>query len=230
MTDQSRPDRRDGWVALGMAVSATSAAVSSFAGLRELAVVAGWPVMLAPMLPLTVDAYAMTATRVWTSESTRSQRARRFARTNAVGAILLSLSGNATYHLIAAGLVAVSWVVVVAVGAVPALVLGLVSHLAVLRTQVDSPGPAQEAVRLRLVPGATPVVPSPAVRPEAGPRYGTEDEWMAAARTADAAYRATHGRAMSRDALRRELRVGGARASTLHRRLKQEREAHLPGA
>src|SRR5262245_39748942 len=94
------PRVRDWWVSLGMAVSGTSAAVSSFAGLRALAAVAGWPAVLAPLLPLTIDAYAMTATRVWLAESTRSQRARRFARTNAVGAILLSLSGNAVYHLI----------------------------------------------------------------------------------------------------------------------------------
>jgi hypothetical protein len=206
-----------------MAVSAASAAVSSFAGLRALAVVAGWPVVLAPLLPLTVDAYAMTATRVWTSESTRSARARRYARTNAVGAILLSLTGNAVYHLIAVRLVAASWVVVVAVGAVPALVLGLVSHLAVLRTQVDPAGPAKHRVRPES-PEVRPVRASRlAVRAEAGPRYRDEDELTEAARAADATYRAAHGRAMSRDALRRELRIGGARATALVRRLKEER-------
>src|SRR5262245_61162177 len=121
--------RRDGWVVLGLVVSATAAAVSSFAGLRGVAIVAGWPTGLAPLLPATIDAYAATATRVWLARSTDSQRARSFARANAIGAIALSLAGNATYHLIAVHLVTASWVVVVAVGAVPALVLGLVSHL-----------------------------------------------------------------------------------------------------
>src|SRR5258708_983581 len=98
--------QRDWWVAAGMAVSATSAAVSSIAGLRGLEVVAGWPVSLAPLLPITVDSYAMVATRVWLSQATRSRRARHFARANAVGAIGLSLVGNAAYHLIATGLLA----------------------------------------------------------------------------------------------------------------------------
>jgi len=44
---------------------------------------AGWPGALAMLLPLTIDAYAATATRVWLAASTRSARARRFARANA---------------------------------------------------------------------------------------------------------------------------------------------------
>jgi len=71
---------RDWWVAAGMAVTACSAAVSSFSGLRSLAAATGWPEALSPLLPFTIDAYAMTATRVWLSGATRSARARRFAR------------------------------------------------------------------------------------------------------------------------------------------------------
>jgi hypothetical protein len=205
-----------------MAVSATAAAVSSFAGLRGLAVVAGWPLVLAPLLPLAVDAYALTATRVWLAASTGSDRARRFARTNAVGAIGLSLSGNAVYHLIAARLVTVSWVVVVGVGAIPPLVLGLVSHLAVLRAQVDPAGP--ESVLVAFQAGSSPT----SVRTGDGPRYRSEDELTEAARAADAAYRARHGRPMSRDELRRSLHIGGARATAVARRLKEERIAARP--
>jgi hypothetical protein len=140
---------------------------------------------------------------------------------------LLSLTGNAVYHLIAVRLVAASWVVVVAVGAVPALVLGLVSHLAVLRTQVDPVVPVEDQVRPES-PEARPVLASrPAVRTEAGPRYAGEDELYEAARTADQAYRAAHGRAISRDALRQELRIGGTRATALLRQLKQEHEAAI---
>jgi hypothetical protein len=280
--DQTPRRQRDGWVALGMTVSATSAAVSSFSGLRLLAEVAGWAPIMAWLFPLTVDAYAMTATRVWLAASTRSERARRFARTNAVGAILLSLCGNATYHLIAAGLVAVTWPIVLGVGAVPPLVLGLVSHLAVLRTQADPAGPPQRSrteaagAEAHVTMSAPVVVPSPVevvrqappgptyqsygvgsrqateddqwpaaqaadaseggaglkpapVRTEADRRYRSEDELLAAARTADTAHRATHGgRAMSRDALRRELQIGGARASALHRRLKEEHTSPAP--
>lgn len=85
---------RDWWVILGMTVTAISAAVSSFSGLRSLAAATGWPEALSPLFPLTVDAYAMTATRVWLSGSTGSERARRFARWNAIMAIGLSLSAT----------------------------------------------------------------------------------------------------------------------------------------
>jgi len=41
-----------------MTVTAAAAAASNFAGLRGLAVMAGWPGGLAKLLPLTVDAFA----------------------------------------------------------------------------------------------------------------------------------------------------------------------------
>jgi hypothetical protein len=234
--------RRDLWVSLGMAVSALSAAVSSFSGLRSLAEVAGWHPVMAWLFPLTVDAYAMTATRVWLAASTRSLRARRFARANAIGAILMSLVGNATYHLVAAGLVAVTWPIVLGVGAVPPLVLGLVSHLAVLRTQADPVAPAEEVVRPEALPSVPPIRTSrAAVRPGSGPgpdvvgpssapvaandgaRHRSADELVVAACAADTRHREAHGgRPITRDALRQALRISGARATELHRRLKDE--------
>jgi Protein of unknown function (DUF2637) len=201
--------RRDWWVAAGMTVSAAAAAVSSFSGLRSLAFATGWGDWLSTLLPLTIDAYAMTATRVWLADSTGSARARRFARWNAVGAVVLSVVGNATWHLIAAGLLHVTWVIVVVVGAVPAAVLGLLSHLAVLRTHDAVPEP---------VPA---VVPSTDEQDEARTQYGTVDELLAAARAADAAYRDEHsGKPITRDALRVALRIGGRRASDVLRQLR----------
>src|SRR3712207_6456435 len=105
--------KRDGWVMVGMAVAATSATVASFAGLRGLALLSGWPERLAWLLPITIDAYAMTSARVWLAGAGLSDRARRFARSNAVGAILASIAGNAVYHTVAAGLITVSWPVIV---------------------------------------------------------------------------------------------------------------------
>jgi hypothetical protein len=257
MADQpTRAARRDWWVALGLFVSAVSAAVSSFAGLHALALSTGWHPWAAPLFPLTVDCYALTAVRVWLARSTRSGRARRFARANAVGAILLSVLGNATWHLVAAELVSVTWVVVVLVGAVPPVVLGLVAHLAVLRTQDDEDGQRDEpvlqavpAVR-RYVPGTSGTVPSPAStgpEPErtvpapermgteaaeavpgtappspASRRYATEDELLAAARAVDTRHRAEYGKPITRDQLRRELRIGGQRATEVLRRLRVE--------
>jgi hypothetical protein len=224
--------------------------------LRDLATVAGWPVWYAWLLPVCVDAYAVTATRVWLVGSTRSRRARRFARTNAGAAIFLSLAGNACWHLVAAHLLAVSWPVVLAVGAVPPLILGAVSHLAVLRSQVDLPVPEavlSPAVRtedragtaIRIADGPRTAVSTeagPADGPgsavgtaagpgrsglprratESGPQYETAAELLAAARAADAAHRAAHGRAITRDALRQTLRIGSGRATEVLRQLKTE--------
>ncbi|WP_203910458.1 DUF2637 domain-containing protein [Rhizocola hellebori] len=209
-----------------MTVSAVSAAISSFAGLRELAVVAGWPKPLSFMFPLTIDAFALTATRVWLIKATGSSKARRFARTNAILAILMSLAGNACWHLIAAGLLRTSWLVVVAVGAVPALVLGLVSHLAVLRTQVDPPVSNEAESRTPSPPPEPKAVPSPPRQRAGRPRpVGGPDELLGLARQADTAWRAQHdGRPISRDGLRQALRIGGTRASALARALKLERQ------
>lgn len=222
MTEVSRPTpRRDGWVLAGITVSAASAAISSFSGLRSLAIATGWPEGLAPLLPLTVDAYAWTATRVWLT-SASSERVRGFARWNAMAAIGLSIAGNATSHAIAAHLMSVSWGIVLAVGSVPALVLGLVTHLAVRRGQGE---PVRE-VRAESGPDTAASAGEQAtVRAESGPRFVTDEELLAAARELDQAHRARNGRPLSRDGLRQELRVSGARATAVARQLRQEREA-----
>ena len=204
-------------VAVGLFVSAASAALSSFESLKALAVACGWTTMFAPMLPLTIDSLAMTATTLWLARSTASRRLRRVARNSALVAIGASLAGNAAYHAMAAGLIHPNWIVVVTVGAVPAIFLGLTTHLASLRTDVDDiqsepavPGGAQLAVPSTI---PAPGVPSP-VR--------TEVELLVAAQAADAAWQATYGRKISRDALRRELRIGASRATALLRQLRAE--------
>lgn len=238
--------QRDGWVTLGMIVSATSAALTSFDGLRQLALAAGWTSLMAPLLPLTIDAFAATATRIWLADGTKSKRARRFARTCTVGAILLSLGGNAVFHLIAANLLAVDWVIVLTVGAIPPVVLGLITHLAVLRGQVELairddrstgvstapspvPGTVLPAVREpfesvvvqeKVSPPARPVR-RPARKPSV-PRYGSKDVLMNAARHAAETFQAQHGKQITRDGLRAELRIGGQKATELLRRLKNE--------
>jgi hypothetical protein len=237
MAEQSeRAARRDSWVALGLSVSALSAAVSSWAGLYGLSLATGWHPWAASLFPLTVDCYALTSVRVWMARSTRSGRARRFARANAVGAILLSVVGNATWHLIAAELVTVTWVMVVLVGAVPPITLGLVAHLAVLRTQDDGEDeavlrnvPAVPEYESGAVPELTRTVPEPQrTIPGSDPsstssrRYASEDELLETARTADTAHRRQYGRQITRDQIRRELRIGSQRATEVLRRLRDE--------
>lgn len=213
---------RDGWVMAGMAVAATSAAVASFTGLRGLALAAGWPERLAWLLPITIDTYAMTSARVWLSGMTH---ARRFARANAIGAIFVSIVGNAAYHALSVGLVSVSWPVVVIVGAVPAAVLGLTAHLHALRTRNATERTATEVrpedrpVTERTIRPTAPARP----RTKRRTRSRTEDELLTAARAANAQHReANNGRPISRDALRAALRISGPRATELRRRLAAE--------
>jgi hypothetical protein len=285
---------RDWWVIAGMTTAAASAAVASFAGLRGLATAAGWPARLAWLLPVTIDAYAMTSARVWLAGTPGQPAARRFARANALGAIGASIAGNAAYHAIGAGLLAVTWPVVVLVGAVPATVLGLTAHLHALRgrtvlagqpepehscpaalprgrsesgtgsgneshtqagtesgpragtesgpgsgiesrtpaaTESDTRNGTETGIRDGTEAGT---VSRPRVGPHAGPRasrvrtraasrrrprHRTEAELMAAARDADARHRQTHGRPITRDALRAALRISGPRATELRRLL-----------
>jgi hypothetical protein len=235
--------RRDLWIMLGLSIAAVSAAVSSFDGLRSLAVATGWSTAMAILFPLTLDSYALTSIRVWLTSSIDSRRVRAYAKWNAVGAILLSLAGNAAWHLIAAGLLEVTYLVVMVVGGTPPVILGLVVHLATLRQTERA---ATEAVKRpdaeamqaapTVVEPVRPVEPAPVSpalteapersKSESGVRtqysaYATEDELLEAARVADAAWRASHdGRPISRDELRKALKVSGARASAALRTLR----------
>jgi hypothetical protein len=192
----------------GMTTAAISAALASFAGLRGLAVVAGWPERLAWLLPVTIDAYAMTSARVWLAGTVGGLRARKFARANAIGAIATSIIGNAGYHLIAAGLITISWPVVVLVGAVPAAVLGLTAHLHALQTITALDDRPQTRTPVRTRPAK---------------RRRTDDALLKAAREADARHRAANnGRPISRDGLRSALRIAGPKATELRRQLAAE--------
>ncbi|MBR7836973.1 DUF2637 domain-containing protein [Actinospica durhamensis] len=198
--------------------------MASFTGLRGLALITGWPPKLAWLLPVTVDAYAMTSARVWLAASTRARRARRFARTNAIGAITASIAGNATYHAVTVGLMTISPPIVVAVGAVPAAVLGFTAHLHALSSLDDS-----EDVREDESGDAAQDVPEDGpkprlrTRPKRKPKVRTEDELRTAAREADTAHRAAHaGRPITRDGLRTVLKISGDKATELRRWLAAE--------
>jgi hypothetical protein len=162
---------RDLWALSSMTVAATSAAVASFSGLRGLASAAGWPEHLAWLLPVRVDAYAMTSTRLWLAGRTRHRRARRFAAANALVAIAGSVVGNAVYHAVSTGLLPVSWPIVISVGAVPATVLGLIAHLHALHGRTEPAGTAEAEMQCRpnlaKGPGRGRLL-SPAPRPSRG--------------------------------------------------------------
>jgi hypothetical protein len=141
--------KRDLLSVLGMVAVAGAAAFTSYSGLSGLAELAGWPSKLALMLPITIDAYAMTATRVWLSPARLTKKARSWARGNAIGAISMSVLGNTIYHAASAHVLSVTWPVVVGISAIPSIVLGLTVHLWHVADDLDpepapsqSPGPA----------------------------------------------------------------------------------------
>ncbi len=152
-------------VLLGAAwVAGIAAAVASWSALYGLALRTGWSWWTAPLFPLTVDAYAVAALRVWLGRQT-SAAARLRARRSAVLAIAASMAGNAALHAAAAGVYSITWPVVVAVSAVPPVTLGLVSHLFTLRAERDGQAD-DEAVEPELEPESRPElpeVPSPGV-------------------------------------------------------------------
>ncbi|MFF4220026.1 DUF2637 domain-containing protein [Streptomyces nondiastaticus] len=136
--DSAAAVRHDWPLALGMGAVGLAAAASSYAALQDLALRTSWWPWLSWLLPVTVDAYALTAVRVWLGRSTRSRTARTWAKANAIGGIALSVAGNAVDHAAAAGVIPVSWPLIVAVSAIPPVVLGLLVHMAHLRHQTPA--------------------------------------------------------------------------------------------
>jgi hypothetical protein len=133
-------------------IAGIAAAVASWSALYGLALRTGWSHWTAPLFPLTVDAYAVAALRVWLGARTVSMSARLRARRSAVLAIVASMAGNAALHAAAAGVYAITWPVVVAVSAIPPVTLGLVSHLFALRAEHDGQADDETALELPEVP------------------------------------------------------------------------------
>lgn len=117
--------RRDRVTDAGMFLVAAAAAVQSFAGQAGLARMAGFG-DLAWLLPVAVDVFAATMTRVWLY-SPATAGTKRYARRNAIGAIVLAIAGNVVFHLEPAG-TALLVVTIVLSAAAPAL-LGLMGQL-----------------------------------------------------------------------------------------------------
>lgn len=89
----------------------------------------------AVVLPLSVEAYAAYALRVWLATETSNPRTQRFAKRSAIASMLIGAIAQIAYHLMsAAGYTHAPWPVVTLVATVPVVVLGLASALAKLVT------------------------------------------------------------------------------------------------
>lgn len=135
-----------GWATwTGLGVVAAAAAVLSFSALADLAVMCGVPRLLAPLLPVAIDAGAAVACTVWLANRA-NEAATRYAAWMTWALLATTVAGNALHSgLVAADLRPVWWVAVV-VGAVAPAVLGSVVHLTVLAARTDLSGGRQIAV------------------------------------------------------------------------------------
>lgn len=111
------------WRRTLITITALGAALASFVFLRDLALHVGWPEWAAVLLPLSIDALAAAALTEYRLTGSRT------AIAVAVLAIVGSAAGNAYSHLYTVGLMEPGWVAVTAVGAVPAVTVGLTVHL-----------------------------------------------------------------------------------------------------
>ncbi|MDN5918561.1 MAG: hypothetical protein L0I76_26260 [Pseudonocardia sp.] len=128
----------------GLAVVGVAAAVMSFTALAELARLcgitatiplgapgSGGDVAVAWLLPATVDVLAAVSTRVWLQRRVGAE-ALAYARRSAWSAIAATVVGNAAHGALVQSGATGPWWAAVLVGAVPAVALGAMVHLAVL--------------------------------------------------------------------------------------------------
>lgn len=176
---------RDWPMITGIAVVACAAVIASFHAQAGLGALAGWHasadilgvrVSLAWLLPLCVDAYGATATRIAVDSARYSEHTRKHALVHAIAAVVVGVLGNAVYHLLAARVVelgSATWVLVVGVSIVPPVALGALAHLIALCARDDA------AARVRVVPEGAAAVPEASDSAPALPAAGDVDGWRA---------------------------------------------------
>lgn len=131
------------WPLALIGLAAAVAVWSGWVGLGEMAgfgpinllpgIGTGFTVNTAVVLPISVEAYAAYALRVWLSTSRHSARTIQFAKTSTITSLVVGGLAQVVYHLLAAaGWGEAPWPVTMLVSLVPVLVLGLASALAKL--------------------------------------------------------------------------------------------------
>jgi hypothetical protein len=144
-TTPTQDKRRTPWPLLIIGLAAAVSVWSGWVGLGQLAgfgVIHPLPgiwdslrINTAVVLPLSVEAYAAYALRVWLGTTTKNQRAQNFAKWSAIASMVIGAAAQIAYHLMeAAGYTQAPWPVVTLVATVPVIVLGLASALAKLVT------------------------------------------------------------------------------------------------
>jgi hypothetical protein len=151
-----------GWVGLG--------GMCGFGPIHPLPGIAGGVVInTAITLPVGVEAYGAYALRAWLTPGV-PERAQRFARRSAIGALALGMCGQVIYHLLsAAHATRAPWPVVMLVSCIPVITLGFgaaLTHL--LREPVPGSSPLAAIAVPEPEPEPVPELPAvikPAVVP-----------------------------------------------------------------
>jgi hypothetical protein len=126
----------------GLTVVASSAAVLSFATVRDLAQSSGYPPRLAWLLPVVIDAAAVVGSRIWLGGGA-APGAIRYARALALAAAVVTIGANVLQHGLAAYHQVPPWWLVAALAAIPPTALVAVAHQVALLTR---PRPVTESV------------------------------------------------------------------------------------
>jgi hypothetical protein len=129
-----------GWVGLGT--------LCGFGLVTPLPGIVAWHLNTAITLPVGVEAYGAYALGAWLAPAGVPATARKFARRSAVGALLLGMTGQVIYHLLAAARAhRAPWPVVVLVACLPVVTLGFgaaLTHLLRGPVQADAPEPSAD--------------------------------------------------------------------------------------
>lgn len=142
------------WPLMLIGLAAAVAVWSGWVGLGEMAgfgpinllpgIGSGFTLNTAVVLPISVEAYAAYALRVWLSTSHHSARTVSFAKTSTIASLAIGAGAQIAYHLMAAaGYTRGPWWVTMLVSMVPVVVLGLASALAKLVTSDRQSGESQ---------------------------------------------------------------------------------------
>lgn len=138
------------WPLLIIGLAAAVAVWSGWVGLGQLAgfgiihplpgIWDGLRINTAVVLPLSVEAYAAYALRIWLGTASQHRRTLRFAKHSAITSMVIGAIAQVAYHLMsAAGYTHAPWPIVTLVAIVPVIVLGLASALAKLVTLTEEP-------------------------------------------------------------------------------------------
>jgi hypothetical protein len=242
---QEHPRRWPLWL---IAAPAAVAVWSGWVGLGELCgfgvihplpgIIPGFQLNTAITLPVGVEAYAAFALGAWVGPLPVSERARSFARRSAIGALVLGMTGQVAYHLLAAAHAQRAPVpVVVLVSCMPVVVFGFgaaLAHLLRLPAEATTAEPSAEAA---LEPEPEPVVTTaeqvtPPAITGAGPKATRKVTGRGPAKAEQAARAAVlAGQLVSARSLARNHHIGRDRAGDILASVRAElaeQNGHVP--